>query len=231
MPFFREAGLIFVHIPKNAGRSIEKALLGSTGSPDGGRRTALNRAAHTLQYVTRSRFAEARLIGTLDVVLAAQHLTYGEMDFLGLLPSGSDGQPLPSFCVCRNPFDRAVSSVGHFKPGGHGGPSDPAAFERALAAFLERSPCDHNQRAHRRPQRHFTLDGTGRIAVDTVLRYETLGEDFARLAADHGLGEITLPWHGRARRARDYRNYYTESARRLVATAYGEDIEAFGYAF
>ena len=37
--------VLFVHIPKNAGRSIETALLGGLGSPDGGRRNFVNRAA------------------------------------------------------------------------------------------------------------------------------------------------------------------------------------------
>jgi hypothetical protein len=231
LPVFQEFGLLFVHIPKNAGRSIEEALLCGNGSPDAGRRSALNRVARGMQYWTRSRFAEQRLLGTLDVVVAAQHLTYAELELMDLLPKGISGSPMTSFCVCRNPFDRAVSTVAHFSQSGRRAPSDPAEFERALIDFLERTPRDHNQRAHRRTQLSFARSSTGKFAIDTVLRYENLGQDFQKLVSNLGRGDLSLPWHGRAHRARDYRDYFTVEARRLVEESYGEDIEAFKYAF
>ena len=148
-------GLGAGHIPKNAGRSIEEALLGEDGSPDGGRRSWLNRVATFVSRETASPFARKYLIGTLDVALASQHLTYVEMQLLGLLPE----TPLRSFAVVRNPFDRALSSMIHFDRGAWVDEPDTTRrqdeFERVLGRWLDRDLSDHNERAHRRPQVDF----------------------------------------------------------------------------
>lgn len=229
MPVFLDLALLFVHIPKNAGRSIEQALSGDEQAPHGGRRSMLNRAAHALSVLTAPKDVRSRLVGTLDQVLVAQHLTYGEMDLLGLLPLDK----YEPFAVCRNPYDRAVSSVSHFTDARtHAAtPKTPEEFERALFAWLDREPADHNERAHRRPQIDYILDRRGRRAVETVLRYETLGDDFSAFMARIGQPHITLPWHGRSKRSRDHRDYLTTAARARVEAAFGDDIEAFGYTF
>lgn len=229
MPYFNSLDILFIHIPKNAGRSIEEALFGDHDAPHGGRRSKLNRAAHALSVLTAPKDVRNRLVGTLDQVLVAQHLTYGEMDLLGLLPQG---EPLP-FAVCRNPYDRAVSSVSHFVDARtHAAtPKTPDEFERALFAWLDREPADHNERAHRRPQIDYILDRRGRRAVETVLLYESLGDDFAAFMTRIGQPQITLPWHGRSKRSRNHRDYLTPAARARVESAYGDDIETFGYVF
>jgi len=229
MPVFPALGLLFVHIPKNAGRSIEEALFGNAQAPHGGRRSTLNRAAHALALLTAPRDVRSRLVGTLDQVLVAQHLTYGEMDLLGLLPPGD---PLP-FAVCRNPYDRAVSSVSHAADARtHAAtPKTPDEFERALFAWLDREPADHNERAHRRSQADYILDRRGRRAVETVLRYESLGEDFSAFMTRIGQPQITLPWHGRSTRSRHYTDYFTPAARRRVESEFADDLDAFGYIY
>jgi hypothetical protein len=173
MPFFRDRNLLFVHIPKNAGRSIEAALLGPTGSPDGGRRSWPNRLATGAQRRTAAVGVRERLIGTLDVTVAAQHLTFAEIELLGVLPAGQLAH-CRRFCVCRNPFDRAVSSVFHFG----GNPLDQSEFERALDRWLDRPPRDHNELAHRRTQAAYVRDSRGQPAVPHVLRFERLCDDF-----------------------------------------------------
>lgn len=229
MPFFSDLNLLFVHIPKNAGRSIEEALFGYASAPNEGRRSALNRAAHVLAVLTAPKSVRRRLLGTLDQVLVAQHLTYGEMDLLGLLPKDD---PLP-FAVCRNPYDRAVSSVSHFADARtHAAiPRTPDEFERALCAWLDREPADHNERAHRRSQVDYILDRRGRRAVETVLRYESLGDDFSAFMTRIGQPQITLPWHGRSTRSRHYTDYFTPAARRRVESEFADDLDVFGYTY
>ena len=232
MPIFADLQLLFIHIPKNAGRSIEKALLQGCSSPDGGRRSIINRAAHSVMRLTRPRFAESHLIGTLDQVLAAQHLTYGEIDLLGLLPTEDHDTNFEVFCVCRNPFDRVVSSICHFSGADdREWPADRAGFERALATWLDRPLTDHNERAHRRPQSDYILDRRGRASVRTILRYESLSDDFARFMRYRGLDNVNLPWRGRSSRSRNYRDYFTPAARKLIESAYEPDLVTFGYRF
>lgn len=226
LPFFRDRNLLFVHIPKNAGRSIEAALLGPTGSPDGGRRSWSNRLATGVQRCTAAVGVRERLIGTLDVTVAAQHLTFAEIELLGLLPTDQLAQ-CRRFCVCRNPFDRAVSSVLHFC----GNLQDQPEFERALGRWLDRTPRDHNELAHRRTQAEYVRDSRGKPAVPHVLRFEWLCEDFTQLMAEFGIDGVPLAWRGRSRRGRNHRDYFNASARRAVERAFAEDLDQFHYAF
>ena len=232
MPLFRNYRLLFVHIPKNAGRSIEAALLNDAGSPDDGRRSLLNRAATFMARETASRFAREHLIGTLDFALASQHLTYVEMEMLGLLPESSDFR---SFAIVRNPYDRALSSVMHFSDDTWvhegDGRARKRAFEKRLAEWLERPIADHNQRAHRRSQIAYLRDQSGSQAVEKILRFETIGDDFSAFMRDLGHGEVSLTVRGHAGRKRDYRDYYDAASRSLVEQAFGEDIDAFEYSF
>lgn len=235
MPFFRDHNLLFVHIPKNAGRSIEAALLGPTGSPDGGRRSWSNRLATGVQRSTAGSSVRERLIGTLDVTLAAQHLTFAEIELLGVLPADQLAH-CRRFCVCRNPFDRAVSSVFHFcghkvTEAAEGTPQDQPEFERALGRWLDRPPRDHNELAHRRTQAAYVRDSRGQPAVPHVLRFERLSDDFTQLMAEFRLDGVLLPCRGTSRRGRSHRDYFNTSARRAVQRAFGEDLDQFGYAF
>lgn len=225
MPYFRDQNLLFVHIPKNAGRSIEAALLGPT-APDGGRRSWSNRLATGLQRCTAAIDVRERLIGTLDVTVAAQHLTFAEIELLGLLPADQLAH-CRRFCVCRNPFDRAVSSVLHFC----GTPHDKPEFERALVRWVDRPPRDHNELAHRRTQAAYLHDTRGQAAVPHVLRFERLSDDFEHLMGEFGIEGLSLACRGKSRRGRNYRDYFNASARRAVERVYAEDLDQFGYAF
>lgn len=232
LPFFRDQNLLFVHIPKNAGRSIEAALLGPTGSPDGGRRSWSNRLATGAQRCTAAVGVRERLIGTLDVTVAAQHLTFAEIELLGVLPADQLAHSR-RFCVCRNPFDRAVSSVLHFCGRTHpeGTPQEQSEFERGLTRWLDRPPRDHNELAHRRTQLAYLRDSRGQPAVPYVLRFERLCDDFTQLMAEFGIDGVSLPRRGTSLRGGNHRDYFNSSARRAVERAFAEDLEQFGYAF
>lgn len=231
MPIFHRHKLLFVHIPKNAGRSIETALLGCEGSPGSGMRSAWNTAASFISRETASSFAKEHLIGTLDVTLASQHLTYVEMEMLGLLPTGG----FESFAIVRNPFDRAISSVTHFfgKESLQETQKDvrKSHFERHLFQWLDRVPDDHNQRAHRRSQIDFLRDRKGRLAVNKLLRFETLAGDFESFLSPRTELELSLPRVGYSGRTRDYRDYYNDASRERIEQEFKEDMHEFGYRF
>ena len=72
------------------------------------------------------------------------------------------------------------------------------------------------------------------IAVDAVLRYETLAESFAEVWRQLGIeGKSKLPWVnvGPRRNRRGYRDYYDDRTRRIIADWYADEIRAFGYEF
>ncbi|HWA10959.1 MAG TPA: sulfotransferase family 2 domain-containing protein [Opitutaceae bacterium] len=70
----------------------------------------------------------------------------------------------------------------------------------------------------------------GRIAVDRVLRLEHLQEDYDRARQALRLPPLRLP-HRNRRLHWHYSWYYDDAARDLVADYYAEDIATFGYQF
>jgi hypothetical protein len=66
--------------------------------------------------------------------------------------------------------------------------------------------------------------------IDFVLRFERLTEDFAVLCKKIGVEAREL-LHLNASTPEDYRKFYDENARRIVAERFWYEIEQFGYVF
>lgn len=236
MPYFPKYNALFIHIPKNAGRSIENMLFPHGVVSTSGKRSRSNRLAHYLQSVTDNPLAVDYLVGTRDISLSAQHLTLVEIEMMGLAPAPADNRPF-TFCVVRNPYERAISSVLHFrtrfadlytldtKP-------TPGQIEVALDVWARLVPANHNHRAHRRPQADFVFNRQTANAMDMVLRFENLTQDFARLTEALGVPDIALPWVGKSStKHKDYAALFTPRAREIVENIYAADLELFGYDF
>ena len=102
--------------------------------------------------------------------------------------------------------------------------SDPFRYDQAKWG------AQVSQGIHRWSPQVDWISMNGKIAVDRVLRMENLQEDFAELRRILGLPSRALPcrnwkfhWH--------YSYYYVESTKRLVENYYAKDIESFGYRF
>jgi chondroitin 4-sulfotransferase 11 len=72
-------------------------------------------------------------------------------------------------------------------------------------------------------------DENGKVFVDTIYRYENLENDFADMRNRIGI-QATLPKKNTTKH-KNYREYYTEETKKLVAELYKDDIEMFGYVF
>lgn len=214
MPISHAHRALFVHIPKTGGTSIEVALgmfgdwrvesadtlFGQVSSPD------------WLAKDWKSRFL--------------QHLSW--MEISQIAPKVVQEEYLSFACV-RNPWDRLVSVFSNKDPnllvcarsrGLDMAGMDFEAFVDAACAF------DH---VHLRPQIEFVVDGAGRVAVQELLRFESLQADYeclrVRLGASAPLPTRNASHHG------PYRQYYTAVSRDKVQRRYAADIEAFGYCF
>ena len=73
------------------------------------------------------------------------------------------------------------------------------------------------------------VDSDNQLLVDFVGHYETLSQDF-QYVRDRLKIEGTLP-HLNATPHPDYRSYYNERTKRLVADNFPADVELFGYRF
>lgn len=130
-----------------------------------------------------------------------------------------------TFAFVRNPWDWQVSlyhymlkATDHFQ---HELAKSFAGFE----AYIRWRVAEEV-----RLQKAFVTDREGRMIVDFVGRMEHADEDFAHVCRTVGLPPIRLPHRNRSRH-RDYRTYYTDETREMVARAFADDIEAFGYTF
>jgi len=140
------------------------------------------------------------------------------------------------FTFVRNPWDRLVSAF----------------------FFLQKSDLERNQRFARRnlsaftdfesfvrqwltresiwsfthflPQHHFICIDQ-RLGVDFVGFYENLSEDFAIVARKIGRPTTLRDENRLGGRAKDYRQYYNDETRDIVAEVYAEDIALLGYSF
>ena len=180
--------LIFVHINKTAGSSIEEAL--------GLRfqhRTARDVVREIGQEAWRSSF---------------------------------------TFTVVRNPWDKVVSHYSYrVQTNQTGLGSGTVGFaEWVREAYGRRDPRFYDKPMMFMPQLEWIVDAGGVILVNYVARFENLQADFAEICARIGRSPHALPHLKRSNRA-DYRSYYDDESREIVATWFRVDIEAFGYRF
>lgn len=196
---------IFIHVYKVAGTSIRAAL------------------EPYCEDAWKRRLARMPLVGRVyRPRLPDPHLTAAQAREL-LPASVFDGYF--KFAFVRNPWDWQVSLY-HFmlKETGHHQHALARSFGSFDAYLRWRVESDlHLQEA-------FVTDAEGRLIVDHVGHMETLAADFAHICARVGIPPISVPHVNRSRH-RDYRSYYSDASRELVAQAFKADIERFGYTF
>lgn len=143
------------------------------------------------------------------------------------------------FTFVRNPWDRLVSAFLFLKKGGTN-----KVDRRWAEKNLSRYPDFHtfvthwvdrrnvNTWKHFVPQYKFVCEpGSQTPSVDFIGRFEHLNEDFAfvqeKLHSRTSLQHLNRTDTGK----RDYRQYYTDATRKIVADVFREDIRLFGYDF
>jgi hypothetical protein len=127
------------------------------------------------------------------------------------------------FSSVRNPFDRLVSSWKYLK----------STRGRPLEEVLADPPSEgHDHRHFTRPQAAILRDAqTGNLIVHDLIRFESLHSDYNRINKHLGRRACRLTHVNATRRNRQWRPYFTSTARCLAETMFHEDLELFDYAF
>ena len=131
-----------------------------------------------------------------------------------------------TFAFVRNPWDWLVSlyhymmeKEGHWQ---HQEIAELGGFDR----YIERI-C----RGRDKGQSKFVIGKDGReIIIDFIGRFERLQEDYEKICARLEVRAIKLRKVNYSQH-KDYRTYYDERLKELVAKTFAEDIERFGYEF
>jgi hypothetical protein len=209
---------LFVHIAKTGGTSVRSALRGYRWS---GRYGPALFTASLMSQMTRPRHRLGVKFPRHAKAIAAKEM----------LPAAVF-ERLFKFVFVRNPWDLQVSSWHHIareKP-------QVVAGVRTFADFLKlkfdpERPFDYMLDISRELQSDYIVDLHGRTIVDFIGRYEHLQGDFDTACDRIAIPRVALPHDRRAVDRDDYRRYYDDAMRALVAEHYAPDIERLGYTF
>ena len=208
---------MFVHIDKAAGSNIQHAL-----------RPFMKTAGRSKLRRLPGLFGPLNRIGSL----------YKHLEFSEHAPARRVEACLPpevyaslyKFAFVRNPWDRLVSRHAYLlrkKEHAHSRTvNELGGFEPYLKWELALGP----RNGAMRHQADYVTGTDGRLIVDFIGYFERLAEDFAMVCRRIGV-RASLPSPKAHAPRQDYRSFYTEETRDLVARAYARDIELFGYSF
>ena len=204
MPISRKHKAIFIHIPKNAGESMEKKLGIYGESKDN-------------LWGVHGKFV-------------LQHLTLFQMKRLYLKSDEFDRYY--KFTFVRNPWDKAVSEYHWYQR--YNAPITFKDWVKGLSARLKTSKNLHVlEIGHNVPQYKYIYDKNGNLLVDFVGRFESLQSDFDKVCKKLGIKDSSLP-NIEATASQDrkpYKEYYDIETIGIIANVYKKDIELFNYEF
>ncbi|MCW5519174.1 sulfotransferase family 2 domain-containing protein [Aureitalea sp. L0-47] len=202
--------LLFIHVPKNAGTSIERVVFDSYDFSKGWSREYLygfdQELGFNLQHATLKQLLDHELISK-EVL-----------------------ETYDSFAVVRNPFTRAIS--------GYTWLMKDLRIEGSLRDFLTREGAFSEEALKQAP--HFVNDHfytqsefvtmNGEIAVDKLLKFEDLAADFRRFANKVSPKlKLTSHFKKNRRKKRDLAKLITSENEQLIREIYRDDFINFNY--
>ena len=214
MPVSHKNKVIFIHIPKAAGSSVVRALdiPHPTENPD-----------HKPYFSARLTSEEKAKYG-LEHHVWWIHLFASELKIY--LPDDIFREYF-KFAIVRNPWDRAVSYyIRHVSVDETF--ENKNSFEKWILSyeFLNKITPAVEVLI---PQKLYITDEKGNLLVDFVGRFESLEEDWKKVCQKAGIS-ASLP-HINTSSHEHYSFYYNKKTRRVIADAFRDDIEMFGYTF
>ena len=203
-----EKKFVFVHIPKNAGTSIRKALARYNDSYK--KRNLLQRVVSKFTLFNKYPISPPIHISACNAKKWIGDQRWNE---------------LYSFAVIRNPWDWQVSLYEYTK-------QTKNHYQHHLINSFNSFDDYISWRCHEdlTLQSDFVTDESkSRIIVKDIYRFESIKNDLERLELHIG-AKITLKHLNQVNHA-NYRHYYTDHAKDMVAEYFAEDINRFEYEF
>lgn len=136
-----------------------------------------------------------------------------------------------SFAVIRNPWDKVVSHYAYRVQTNQTGlgAKDLEFKDWVRAAYRDRDPAYYDRPKMFQSQTDWCVDETGAIVVNHFCRFENLNADFAEVCQKIGKN-VELP-HLKSSKRGNYREYYDDQTRDIIAERFAKDLENFKYEF
>ncbi|MCR8723137.1 sulfotransferase domain-containing protein [Frigidibacter sp. ROC022] len=206
---------ILVHIPKTGGTALSLALEARARADDiliGDTPKARARRRRLAALTPRGRLWKHSTLADIEGVVAPDDL---ERYFV--------------LTLVRNPWDRVVSYYHWLRAQGFEHPAVALAKRHDFTRFLTEPWMQDSLR--QASYGSYVTDSRGRERCRLFARIERLAEDLLPFEEHLGFRIGPVPRHNESSRDRDYRIYYTDETRQIVAATAGKDIARFGYNF
>lgn len=220
---------IFLHVPKNAGTSIHKALAelpGLKNSWNG--KTKHETLAH---YVTsQNRRAFYYSLQNKSWAKSAKGIAFAAARKINLISEFSPDDYY-SFGIVRNPWDRTLSFYNYLKKYRPRPEIDTITDFRHFLEAAREQECPWIKSLHGlKQQLSFFTMGNGKIN-SFIGHYEYLMEDIRIVEESIGLPIKLGHSNSSGSHLLDYRKYYTGDMEAIVADLFMDDIKTLGYNF
>lgn len=218
--------LIFIHLPKCAGTSIEMALTGESWHRGESQREQHLTAAETRESygddIFASYFKFAIVRNPWDLLIA--YYLWGCWGLRGHANTNLRG--------------RLRRYLGRTRAWGHPFQQEEREFAShpTLMEYLDNSEQFNKELGFSASgtdlsQQRAAISIDGKLAVDYVGKFENLDDDFKKICKKAGIKAVQLPHRLKSSRSRHYSQFYSKETREIVQCKYIADIEAFNYVF